>query len=560
MKRLSLISILLLTVLSAGCRRDMPEDTRGERPELGITLAFPAPAMTKARTEVPASAAENAVNDLKIWVFRHDNHALVASLELDASTSLADDFPQAGGVKRYSLPVSWDFALERPRPAVDIFVLANSASVTLSEPLRAKKVNNLEVSSYDEVSEALFDGVFYATRIVGSEDVGPQSARYAAQTVPADPDPTPASAFPETGLPMSGVATNLSVSGEEPALSVATVSLERCVSKIRFLFCQMETEGNPEELETFRVDKIVLDGNQIPSTEYLFTETPPCVGGGYVAKPLEMTGSDGSGYAIQSSPTPELYVYAGGDGTAYETIIADAVKDSKLTDCGTLYLPESDKQLTGTIYYTVTTGANTNKASSRSATATFSMAVPGDFARNHSWTVYGYYISDRTLQLSINVLPWDKSDYTIDFSTSALMVTGKLSVLSQTVESITKVSGDDWNVVLKGDRSANAYMYVATPQGGKLEVIPEGTNSSEEAFWVSFSGDPMKDEPLHVRTIDPSDKNGRIDIYIDRNIHYTGPTSGLSITLNFRAFAPDGDREIEGASECIDQIYHFFLQ
>ena len=57
----------------------------------------------------------------------------------------------------------------------------------------------------------------------------------------------------------------------------------------------------------------------------------------------------------------------------------------------------------------------------------------------------------------------------------------------------------------------------------------------------------------------PSKNGGRIDITIDRNKDYTGDPSGKTITLSFKAFTPDGDREIAGATECIDQVYHFYL-
>ena len=62
-------------------------------------------------------------------------------------------------------------------------------------------------------------------------------------------------------------------------------------------------------------------------------------------------------------------------------------------------------------------------------------------------------------------------------------------------------------------------------------------------------------------TIDPTLNSGRIDILIDRNRdpEYTVDPTGCTITLEFTAFTPDGDREISGASECIDQIYHFYL-
>ena len=108
---------------------------------------------------------------------------------------------------------------------------------------------------------------------------------------------------------------------------------------------------------------------------------------------------------------------------------------------------------------------------------------------------------------------------------------------------------DHYNVFLDANRPAHGYLYVTTPQGGRLEVIKEGAVSDVEAFTVTPS------EAL----INPSKNGGRIDITIDRNKDYTGDPSGKTITLSFKAFTPDGDREIAGASECVDQVYHFYL-
>ena len=98
---------------------------------------------------------------------------------------------------------------------------------------------------------------------------------------------------------------------------------------------------------------------------------------------------------------------------------------------------------------------------------------------------------------------------------------------------------------------------MATPRGGKLQVVPVGTDGSENAFDVSFGDDASR--RIQEATIDPTNRNGRIDISIDRNPDYAGTWTGKSITLTFFAFTPDGEREIDGASDCIDQIYHFVL-
>ena len=147
--------------------------------------------------------------------------ALVTHLGPDKFNTV-DDFPQAGGgVKRYSMRVDWDFALNRPK--VDVFVLANaeSAGISLSGE-----------SSYSDVNDAVFGGDFFS----------PQAR---------------VNAVPSTGLPMSGSAKNLSIRGEAPSLSIATITLERMVSKVRFIFSQMLTETtDPAEKEVFSIESI----------------------------------------------------------------------------------------------------------------------------------------------------------------------------------------------------------------------------------------------------------------------------------------------------------------
>lgn len=550
MKGFGFIGLLGCLFMLTACQRESILD---DRPELALRLEFPASALTKAdATEVPASAAETAIHDLKIWVFNSNDKSLVTSMELDAS-NLQDDFPQPGSVKRYSMKVSWDFAYLSPRPKVDVFVLANSASIGMESNreggLRAKKVGNFNISTYEELEAANFGGTLFALDTKQTE-------------------------VPDEGLPMSGVAKEMVISGEEPSLSIGKVSLVRAVSKIRFVFSQMKTEGAASEQETLRIDKIVLNGDRTgqdyeykyPTSEYVFaTPSAPRVGTQYSTSAVEFTqGPDNvalNQILIASSERPEFFSYRGQDGTTYESIIQEALNSQvpELTHCGTYYIRETDKNLSGTIYYSVIKGKGTSSETViPKDPLPFTTSAEGDFSRNHTWTVYGYYISKRTMELSVNVMPWTKTDYVIDYSTSALIVTWKLSVMQQSVESIDPITGqkDHYTVHMKRNQPASAYLFVAAPQGGRLRVEPKGDT---DAFRVSF-GNTIPEEELRETTINPSLQNGRINITIDRNWDYPGSFAGKSITLQFKAYTPDKDpREIEGASECIDQIYHFTL-
>ena len=531
------IFLLVLTVITAGCKRI----ALMERPDnvvLSLALEVPAPSMVKAT--VPATDLENAIHDLKIWVFNASSHELVASLELDASHP-AEDFPQAGSVKRYSLPVSWDFALTKPRPAVDVFVLTNSASIGLDQSLWAENTSAHTVSDYDAVNGALLgdgsgtaaDSFSPAARVTGVNE--------------------------EKGLPMSGVAKGLTISGEEPTLTLTSVQLERCVSKIRFLFSQVETTAaDPAEQETFRVDRIVLDGATVPRQEYVFAESAPYVTAEYFSAETQFEFPGAA--TVNASERPEIYAYsgAGEDGPSYERKVKDALAANKITEAGTYYIRESGKPLSGTIYYTVTKGTGAT-ATERQGQRPFAMPA-AQFPRNHTWTVYAYYVINRSLQLSVSVLPWDKSDYNIEFSTASLMVTHKFSILDNTFDKKDPVgtSGKEFDVTLKRNSPGNAFLYVATPKGGKLQLIMLGDRDAFDVWFTAENPDGTR-RNAHETTIDPDADSGYIEISIDRNPSYSGTHSGKKIKLSFVAYTPDGEYEIGGDSECIDQIYNFIL-
>ena len=510
MKGILRIWLLLPVVLLTAC--NLIYDTPGEGcGMLHVAIDFPDNSFaSKADVgEVPASTEENAIYDLAIWVFNHDTReAVTAPLITDS------ELPSAGGVRKYAFPVDRSFLLTKPK--VDVFVLVNRSAINTT-------VN--ENSSWEDLYGAIFGG---------SDFFSPQKPIQGVSRV--------------RGLPMSGVGLDLTVSGEEPSLSVPGISVGRAVSKLRYVFSQMYTENNTEE--EYSIRKVVLHGGQIPQEEYVFSPGGcRIVPSNYVSE--AMTTEWPSGAALATCDAPEIYSYAGQDGPSYEALITDGILRRQLTDCGTYYLRESDKALSGTVYYTIVHKGQDGAADVvEEKTRPFSMAAPGDFARNHTWTVYGYFISNRTLQMAVSVLPWDRNNYTIEFSTSSLQVTQKFTVADGSA-TIVPVAGqkDHFNVFLDANKPARGYLYITTPQGGKLEIIPEGSVADLEAFDVS----------PEQATINPSVNSGRIDITIDRNRSCTGDPSGKTITLSFKAYTPDGDREIAGSSECVDQIYHFYL-
>jgi hypothetical protein len=489
--------------LSVSCHRQSHPFEEPEEPVIGIAIEFPSDVETKGEVgPLPASNLENALHTVSFWVFRSDNHEYVAARDLGV-----DDFPSGGGTRRYTLTVSREFVEEKPD--VDVFVLANAAAI--SSDLNAS-------STWDDLNMAFF----------GDTDNPPYYGFGIAHPVHE--------VDPELGLPMSGCGKNLPVEGEEPVLSVRTVKIGRMVSRLRFVFCQTRTEGDEED--EVSINSIVLGAQQIPLYEYIFTTgktgivmDEPEFYDNYLPSAYIIPGPDD----IAKNDTPEKLIYVNQNPQAYDKLISDAVAGGTLTDMGRTYFRESDRRLSGTIAYTV---------NGRDRIRPFDMLLPGDFARNHTWTVFGYFLSGRNLQLSLNVLPWDYNSYVVDFSSESVNVASKFEVDDNTVDLIY-TSKDHYDARLLPGKAAKGTIYITTPVGGHLMIRPSG---DVNAFTI---------EP-DIALIDPTINSGRIDITIRRNPDIDEDLTGSFLTLSFFVETTDG-RLINADSEAINNYYRFVL-
>ena len=524
MKYRVLIGFLFAALLLGGCRRERAVSV-DELPKLSLTLEIPSAPGTKADEGEVASQMEeeNEIFDLKIWIFKHgESHERVLYVKYPSDEHPnPDDLPQAGTVKKYVFSVDRTLATDNPRPKLDIFILANSESVGCA---------TLGDVDYATLTAATFGGNYFGP----VEPVTPATLQEAS---------------PKTGLPMSGMGENLSISGEDYSLSVGKITLLRAVSKLRYIFCQTLNTG--EDAETIKVLKVELDNDLIPKQEFIFSPN----GGihvkdeeGYVDQVITTSNN----VDVPSSAIPELYSYtgSGASGAAdYERLILDAIKEEKLLCPATYYLRESDKPLTGKVYYEVWKNGEVVYPGER--VKLFAMKTP-DFARNHTWTMYGYFISDRTLILSLNVLPWDMNIYDIDFLTSSASVTVPLAVDPFSVRSIEQVGDtDDYKVYMKEGTPAKAYLNIVTPNNGTIEVIAKGVDGSEQCFEVKQSSTNINSKVNH----------GRIDISIDAKQPFQESYHGKSISLDFKVYTPDPDnpQEVALGSEAINQNYIFIL-
>lgn len=329
-------------------------------------------------SEIDAYPLENEIHNLYVWVFEHDSHKAVGHIFLGDVT-----ISETGSEVMMDI-INDEFADAEPKPNVDVFVAANVSAANCGLTLDVNQTwNELDAS------------------IIGSNYFSAQPS-YQVTSVPGD------------GLPMSGVLIDKAVSGTSPVFQVsddegglANVKLVRTVSKMRFVFCQ-----STQNTDNVTIDEISLDGGVLPTEEHLFLEKAypedgkKCrVNTTYEAAATLVTPPAGT--LIRRNDSPNYYSYDPSrfsSSLEYETTINEGIADEKLTPLGTFYLRESSEtiKLKGSIDYTI------NNAPKQK---TFEMAVPGDFRRNYTWVVYGYFVTSGDLEINaVEIKNWVDTD------------------------------------------------------------------------------------------------------------------------------------------------------
>ncbi len=385
--------LLLLTACSKSSSEggDEPDPNK---PVLKIYVFPPdQPIVTRADDlgNVDASLEENEIHSLHVWVFERNANDPSAS-KLVGHVSLGKLTLSEAGTGEVTMEITDAFAQKvmtsDPRPKVDVYVAANVTSANCGLSFDALTTNG-------ETKESDLEP------IIGSSYFGVTS---------------PITKVPSDGLPMSGVLKDQPISGTSPVFRVGTsdklanVQLVRAVSKMRFIFCK-----STSNLDEVAVKEIKLNGSVLPKEEYLFltddfkkaTSKYRIKDSGYEDEKTLV--SIPSGTEIAKNNSPYSYSYDGKmTGQKYEDLINEGVENNELSDLGTFYLRESDKALSGTITYAITPVGSTD---AKEKPASYSMSISGDFSRNHTWIVYGYFITSGDLELKIVELKdWTSSE------------------------------------------------------------------------------------------------------------------------------------------------------
>ena len=366
LRALSLLPVLLMLCVS--CSDDEEEYV----PKLNIYVYAPDRA-TVTRGEVVPTEEEALIHNLQIWVFRSsDPSKLVASLTLTEESELQG--LNSNKSASYSIALSDRSFAEKPEP-VDVYVLAN---VGYNEYLGS-------VYSSNDLEEAVFNGGHFFSFTQGP-------SYQAVSTVPAD-----------KGVPMSGVARGKSVVDKNNVLHIndANLKLVRTVSKIRFVMSSMEG------LDQLFIDHITLNKDMLYQKERFFLNGDHpnyWVEGTPFNQEVLLVNGDRVN-PVKQIEDPTVYAYSSSmTDVYYEDLINQGIAAGDLTEKGPIYLPESDKRLSGTIWFRL--GDNVGKLMS----ASFSM-YSGNFRRNQTWIVYAYYMGSSKLEVNtVKVVDWEKVD------------------------------------------------------------------------------------------------------------------------------------------------------
>ena len=543
-------AFLLLSAVS--CRRAAHPR---EDAQLMVSLYIPGEVMTRAETGmVNPLRNELSITSLQIWAFLSESGELISYKYF--SPGLNNTGMPNSSITRFGLPLSDEmFALlSGSRPKVDVYAVANAASAVSPVPGRETSRDELDNLVITEIG-----GNWPLTRAV-----------------------------PDAGLPMSGVIKQADVTGGYPVLNISTLKLTRAVSKIRFVFCQQgipatETTAAEKANDACEIVKITFDGGsdcQISTTERLFTtqsldlgDTPE-----YVSLSSEIIGSGGntlipnSILSIVEDPESLLFRSTGNETETaehYENRL-DAVI-SQYSQVGPIYFRETDKAISGQIFYRV-------ESNGELLSARFSMLENDVFSRNHTWIVYACFVEETMkLELKVVVLPWEYTSYSLDYTSSSINVIKRFSVYEPNPATFDKIKTNDgyfnvkfWHTI-EGDEGPKdnlikGSIIIATPVGATLHIMPvPGTNGSTlltKAIEVSPAS-----ATIYPNYQSPDNPNGRIEhciipIEIKCNPSYTGSSydgqlEGNYIDLHFIVETTD-HRYIDLSSESID-YYRFIL-
>lgn len=392
----ALAPTLLLTLILTSCMSDDYTDAAAGKSDTYINLNVSTPT-AQARANAPAKPAgtsgklgleetypspdtEEKITSIRVWAFRSgSDRATATPIGFKSETNLS-----VKGSHNVSMMITRKNAETLGK--IDLYILLNAESEGVLDGKNCIKMTRADLE-----------------KLVIKNQFG-ITAEGTAQT----------RVVPQAGLPISRVIKELDVTNNikdnatDAALHSINIPLIRAVSKLHFFF----TRKNVKDTEGVEVTKIEVNENVIPTQSSVFPTattdankvTEGLTGDLTSLSYLSQKMTFGSVATKDIGPVSDPTSYIRKPGQTAEAYITQL--RGVTTECHLSYLRETDKELTGTIYYKL------NKSGAVKQTP-FSISKA---YRNHEMVVYGYFLGDgdkeSTLTLKYYVADWNEKTAT----------------------------------------------------------------------------------------------------------------------------------------------------
>lgn len=399
---MAIAALLMLSTMASCSDQDSQVPATGDEAYLNLSFS------TASNTTSRASRAGNIGNDetqanpnqesdihnIKVWVFKTGTGGEAKPIAYKEDTPTAVGGSTANG--NYTLNLRFLRKINGEElKNIDLYILANSESTNMADKLNGK---NLRSITRAELQGVTFDNPFGIT------------AEGKAQTTKVPNG---------KGLPISRAITNIELANHVADTEIEAkgkgikIPLVRAVSKLHFYFAR-KANANTENV---KVTKIEIDENTFPTESYVFPDeenyatadankaatsgkygTPS-----YVSTLLKLDGVENTGIKEVEDPL----TYKRGATETAQTYMDRMNKE--IGGHNLSYLRETNKPITGKIYYQLTDGSIEKSQG-------FTIPSSGNAIRNRELVVYGYFLKGGALCLDWQVMPWNKVTSEISWS------------------------------------------------------------------------------------------------------------------------------------------------
>lgn len=392
---MAIAALLMLSTMASCSDQDSQAPATGD--EAYLNLSFSTASNTTSRAsragdigkddETQANpTTESDIHSIKVWVFKSGTGEKANPIAYKEDRPTAVGGGTANGTYTLNLRFLRKINGEEIKN-IDLYILANSESTNMAKKLENKDFRSITRADLQKVT---FDDSFGITKEGKAETTE----------------------VPTEGLPISRAITNIAIAKHvadteiEAKKNGISIPLVRAVSKLHFYFARKA--GKEAMTGNVKVTRIEIDGNTFPKESYVFPDeeeytkadankaatsskygTPA-----YVPTALQLGGVENSG--IAAVPDPTAFIKKSQTAQQY----LDAFKDAGIASHHLSYLRDTNKPITGRIYYQL---AEDGSEKFRE----FTIPSEDKAIRNRELVVYGYFLQGGALCLDWQVMPWN---------------------------------------------------------------------------------------------------------------------------------------------------------